>query len=112
MDNLATGSLENVSGLDVELLVGSILDAELLDRALDGVDAVVHLAALPSVPRSLLDPLASHHANATGTVMVLEAARRAGGPHLLVASSSSVYGANQTLPKQETLRPDQSVRTP
>jgi UDP-glucose 4-epimerase len=106
VDNLATGSLENISGVDVELLVGSILDAELLDRALDGVDAVVHLAALPSVPRSLLDPLASHHANATGTVMVLEAARRAGGPHLLVASSSSVYGANPTLPKQETLRPE------
>ncbi|MFD3412106.1 NAD-dependent epimerase/dehydratase family protein [Streptomyces cyaneofuscatus] len=62
-----------------------------------------HLAALPSVPRSLQDPLASHHANATGTLQVLEAARRAGGPHVIAASSSSVYGANPHLPKHEDL---------
>ncbi len=55
-----------------------ILDGELLDAALAGADAVVHLAAIPSVPRSVKDPAASHHANATGTLMVLEAARRAG----------------------------------
>lgn len=66
-------------------------------------DAVVHLAALPSVPRSLQNPLASHHANATGTLQVLEAACRAGGPHVIAASSSSVYGANPHLPKHEEL---------
>src|SRR5262249_37060754 len=55
----------------------------------------------PSVPRSLADPVASHVANATGTLEVLEAARRAGSPSLVVASSSSVYGASPTLPKQE-----------
>src|SRR5205823_2733345 len=64
---------------------------------------IVHLAARPSVPRSLADPVASHAANATGTIQVLEAARRAGGPHVIVASSSSVYGDNPTLPKHEQL---------
>ena len=66
---------------------------------------MVHLAARPSVPRSIADPLASHEANATGTMQVLEAVRRAGGPQLIVASSSSVYGANPTLPKSESLTP-------
>ena len=63
----------------------------------------MHLAARPSVPRSLADPVASHAANATGTVKVLEAARSAEVPHVVVASSSSVYGANPTLPKREDL---------
>src|SRR5262245_32065235 len=67
-------------------------------------DAIVHLAARPSVPRSLADPMASHQANATGTLVVLEAARLAARtPHVIVASSSSVYGANPTLPKNEEL---------
>src|SRR5262249_38428039 len=64
---------------------------------------VVHLAARPSVPRSIQDPMATHRVNATGTMEVLEAARRAGRPHLIVASSSSVYGANPGLPKHEQL---------
>jgi UDP-glucose 4-epimerase len=63
----------------------------------------VHLAARPSVPRSVADPLPSHDANATGTLNVLEAARRAGDVHVVVASSSSVYGANTTLPKVEDM---------
>jgi UDP-glucose 4-epimerase len=72
---------------------------------MDGCDSVVHLAARPSVPKSLKDPIASHEANATGTIRVLEAARAAGGPQVIVASSSSVYGGNQTLPKSEDLTP-------
>ena len=72
-------------------------------RLLAGADAVVHLAARPSVPRSLEDPVASHEANATGTVRVLEAARRRGRPQVMVASSSSVYGANPALPKREDM---------
>ena len=104
LDDLSTGFAENLNGLDLRLLEGSILDRSLLDDALDGADAVVHLAALPSVPRSVADPMSSHHANATGTLEVLEAARRAGGPHVVVASSSSVYGANPELPKHEDLR--------
>ena len=103
VDDLSTGDRANLDGLDVELAEGSILDGALLDRALRGADAVVHLAAVPSVPRSIADPVASHLANATGTVEVLEAVRRAGDPHLIVASSSSVYGRNPQLPKHEDL---------
>lgn len=104
VDDLSTGDAENLRERRARLLVGSILDPDLLDAALDGADAVVHLAALPSVPRSVADPLRSHHVNATGTVEVLQAVRRAGGPHLVVASSSSVYGRNPRLPKHEGLR--------
>jgi len=103
IDDLSTGSRGNLEGLSVEVVTGSILDDNALDRAFGGADAVVHLAALGSVPRSVEDPLASHHANATGTVMVLEAARRHGDLHTVVASSSSVYGSNPALPKHEDL---------
>jgi UDP-glucose 4-epimerase len=101
LDDLSVGLRTNLDGLDVELVEGSILDPAALDAAMAGCGAVVHLAALPSVPRSLSDPLASHHANATGTLMVLEAARRHRVGHVLVASSSSVYGMNPALPKTE-----------
>ncbi|MET8092068.1 NAD-dependent epimerase/dehydratase family protein [Micromonospora sp. NPDC005220] len=101
LDDLSVGLRTNLDGLDVELIEGSILDPAALDAAMVGREAVVHLAALPSVPRSLSDPVASHHANATGTLMVLEAARRHGVGHVLVASSSSVYGMNPALPKAE-----------
>ncbi|MFE2726428.1 NAD-dependent epimerase/dehydratase family protein [Kitasatospora sp. NPDC059327] len=104
VDDLSTGSKANLAGVDAALFEGSVLDRDLLDEAFAGADAVVHLAALPSVPRSVADPLASHHANATGTLEVLEAARRAGGPYVAAASSSSVYGANRELPKRETMR--------
>ncbi|MEV0005026.1 NAD-dependent epimerase/dehydratase family protein [Micromonospora sp. NPDC050980] len=105
VDDLSTGSVENLRGLPVELLVGSVLDPELLDRAMVGAASVVHLGALGSVPRSIDDPLRSHHANATGTLTVLEAARRHGVAQCVLASSSSVYGANPVLPRQEGLRP-------
>ncbi len=104
VDDLSTGSRANLEGTGIRLLEGTILDPGVLDEACDGADAVVHLAALPSVPRSVLDPVASHHANATGTLEVLQAARRAGGLHVMVASSSSVYGANRELPKREAMR--------
>jgi UDP-glucose 4-epimerase len=103
LDDVSTGRRENLAGLDVRLVEGTVLDADLLEDAFAGADAIVHLGALGSVPRSVADPLASHHANATGTVMVLEAARRHGGLHTIVASSSSVYGSNPTLPKHEDL---------
>jgi UDP-glucose 4-epimerase len=103
VDDLSTGDLENLRDLDVTLVEGTILDPEILDTAMQDASAVVHLAARPSVPRSITDPVASHLANATGTVEVLEAARRAGNLHVVVASSSSVYGANPTLPKREDL---------
>ncbi|GAA4403431.1 NAD-dependent epimerase/dehydratase family protein [Ornithinibacter aureus] len=104
LDDLSTGSRVNLDGTGVRLIEGSILDREALDTACQAADAVVHLAALPSVPRSVIDPVASHHANATGTLEVLQAARRAGGIQVVVASSSSVYGANRELPKREGMR--------
>jgi UDP-glucose 4-epimerase len=105
LDDLSTGSLANLAGLDVKLVEGSILDPSRLADAVFGSDAVVHLAAVPSVPRSLRDPLRSHEVNATGTLRVLEAARRNGGTPVVLASSSSVYGANPQLPKVEDMRP-------
>lgn len=103
VDDLSTGSRANLEGLPVELVEGSVLDDEVLDAGMAGADAVVHLAARPSVPRSIAEPVPCHEVNATGTVKVLEAARRHGVGHLVVASSSSVYGANPELPKHEAL---------
>jgi len=106
LDDLSTGRRSNLDGLDTDRLTfveGSILDDDALDQTFGGADAVVHLAALGSVPRSIADPMATMATNATGTVMVLEAARRHGRLHTIVAGSSSVYGANPTLPKHEDL---------
>jgi UDP-glucose 4-epimerase len=104
LDDLSTGLRQNLAhSASVELVEGSILHDGDLDRVMEGAEAVVHLAARPSVPRSLSDPMATHHVNATGTMMVLEAARRHGSPHVVVASSSSVYGANPALPKREDM---------
>jgi UDP-glucose 4-epimerase len=103
IDDLSTGQRSNLGACDVELVEGSILDADALAAAVDGVDAIVHLAARPSVPRSIVDPVATHEANTVGTVRVLEAARLLDDAHVIVASSSSVYGANPTLPKREDI---------
>ena len=102
IDDLSTGTADNLSGLDLDLRVASILDEAALASAAANVDSIVHLAAIPSVPRSVAAPLPSHEVNATGTLRVLEAAR-AVGAHVTVASSSSVYGANPELPKRETM---------
>ena len=102
LDDFSTGSPENLTNSpSVKVVEGSILSVDDLDAVMDGTDAVMHLAARPSVPRSLTDPMATHEVNATGTMMVLEAARRHGADHVVVASSSSVYGANPVLPKRE-----------
>lgn len=102
-DDLSSGFEENLSGSGAVLVEGTILDTEALAEVTEAAGAIVHLGARPSVPRSIKDPVASHDANATGTMNVLEAARRAGGAHVIAASSSSVYGANPTLPKHEAL---------
>lgn len=101
IDDLSTGRIENLDGLDVSFSEGSILDYELLQSVTRGVDAVIHLAAIGSVPRSVGAPRPSHDANATGTLNVLEAARENGISQVIVASSSSVYGSNKALPKSE-----------
>lgn len=102
LDDLSSGFAANLDGAAAKLVEGSILDRGLLDDVVAGASSVVHLAARPSVPRSLLDPIASHAVNATGTLYVLEAAR-AHGAHVVVASSSSVYGDTAVLPKHEEL---------
>ena len=102
LDDLSTGSAENLRGIDAKLVEGSILNRDLLAEIVDTADAVVHLAALPSVPRSLADPLRTHEVNTTGTVYVLEACRRK-SLHVVAASSSSVYGGVSVSPKHEDL---------
>ncbi len=102
LDDLSTGALANLDGLDVEFVQGSILDRDLVEKVVDRADAVIHLAARPSVSRSLADPMASHEANASGTVIVLEVCREK-SVHLVAASSSSVYGSVPDLPKHEDL---------
>ena len=103
VDDFSTGARDNLEGLDLELHEGTILDRELLDRAFAGADAVVHLAALVSVPWSVEDPDDNHARNATGTLEVLQAARRARIDYVAVASSAAVYGANPGLPKHELM---------
>jgi nucleoside-diphosphate-sugar epimerase len=107
IDNFFSGKRENLAEVakDVELVEGDIRDEGALARALTGVDLVFHEAAIPSVPRSLADPIASHDANATGTLKVLAAAQKAGVRRVIYAASSSAYGDTPTLPKVETMRP-------
>lgn len=102
IDDLSTGYIRNIEGLKIDFVEGSILNDSLLAKAMTGCDAVVHLAARPSVPRSIAEPQRSHEVNATGTLRVLDAARDLNDPLVIVASSSSVYGANPVLPKSET----------
>lgn len=101
IDDLSTGHRQNLDGLRLKFVEGSILQQKCLDGAMSGVDSVIHLAALGSVPRSIADPSTTHAVNATGTLAVLESARAAGVNHVVVASSSSVYGMNPAMPKSE-----------
>ena len=105
LDNLCTGQRENLDGLDVELVEGSVAVADDVARAIRGVEQVVHLAALPSVARSLERPLDTHEACVTGTVQVLNAAREVGA-RVVYAGSSSAYGNQQEKQKHEALRED------
>jgi UDP-glucose 4-epimerase len=107
LDNFSTGKRENLQDLAGQLAVveGDILDAALLDRVFAGADVVFHEAAIPSVPRSLAAPLPSHNANATGTLNVLEAARRCRVRRVVYAGSSSAYGEPPSLPVVETMAP-------
>src|SRR3954447_16416516 len=107
LDDFSYGKRANLvaGGGTPEVIEASILDAGALDRAFAGVEVVFHEAAIPSVPRSLAAPVASHEANATGTLMVLEAARRQRVRRVVYAGSSSAYGETPTLPKVETICP-------
>jgi UDP-N-acetylglucosamine/UDP-N-acetyl-alpha-D-glucosaminouronate 4-epimerase len=102
LDSFATGRRENLVHLpDVEIVEGDVQSFERAHHAVRGCEAVLHEAALPSVPRSIQDPLTSNAVNVTGTLNVLLAARDAGVRRVVYASSSSVYGANDQLPKRE-----------
>ena len=107
LDNFSSGKRENLQDLADKLVVveGDILDAAVLDRVFAGADVVFHEAAIPSVPRSLAAPVASHNANATGTLNALEAARRCQVRRVVYAGSSSAYGEPPSLPVVETMAP-------
>jgi nucleoside-diphosphate-sugar epimerase len=103
-DNLITGKRSNLDHLsDVEFLEGDLADLSFARRAVDGAEYVLHQAAIPSVPRSVKDPITSNRANVDGTLNVLVAARDAGVKRLVFAGSSSAYGNTATLPKREDM---------
>jgi UDP-glucose 4-epimerase len=103
LDNFSTGRRENLAAFlkNIELFEGDLCDQDLVREAMRGVDFVLHQAALPSVQRSLEDPVSTHRVNVEGTLCVLLAARDASVRRLVYASSSSVYGNAPELPKQE-----------
>lgn len=103
LDNFSTGALVNLVRVrgQVRVFDGDITDLEAVRTAIEGVEIVFHQAALASVPRSIANPLATHHACATGTLNVLLAARQAGARRVVYAASSSAYGASRKLPKHE-----------
>src|SRR2546428_4102690 len=107
VDNLSTGDAANLAGSDgaIEFLRGDLGEADVCRRAVADVEVVFHLAALPSVPRSLKDPWASHAANVNATMRLLEACRAAQVRRIVYSSSSSVYGDTTVLPKVELAEP-------
>jgi UDP-glucose 4-epimerase len=105
LDNFSTGSRENLKGLDVELIEGDLTSYHMVQRAVKGVDYILHQGALPSVPRSVNDPIASVNVNVMGTLNVLTAAMEEGIKRMVYASSSSIYGDSPELPKHEDMLP-------
>ena len=105
LDSFATGHRENLSDLrgQIGVVEGDIRDLETVEEAVDGIEVILHEAALPSVPRSIRAPMTTTDVNVGGTVMLLSAARKAGVRRVVFASSSSVYGQNEELPKTERL---------
>jgi len=105
LDNFSTGSRDNLKGLDIELIEGDLTSYHTVQRAVKGMDYVLHQGALPSVPRSVNDPIASVNVNVLGTLNVLTAAHEARVKRVVYASSSSIYGDSPELPKKETMLP-------
>ena len=101
-DSLITGKRSNLDHIPgIEFVEGDLADLEFAKRAADGCEYVLHQAAIPSVPRSVKDPITSNRANVDGTLNILVAAREAGAKRLVFAASSSAYGDTPTLPKHE-----------
>jgi len=109
IDDLSTGYISNIQELidnkSITLIKGSITDLKLLHKNFKNVDYVFHQAAIPSVPRSIKDPVRSNNVNVNGTLNVLVAAKDNDIKKVVYASSSSVYGDTPTLPKQEDMNP-------
>ena len=108
IDDLSTGHLENVTeiGGDIDFIQASLTDANALSRALQNVEWVFHEAAIPSVPRSVAEPVETHEASVNATFSLLMAAREHKVRRLVYAASSSAYGDQPELPKREDMRPD------
>jgi UDP-N-acetylglucosamine/UDP-N-acetylgalactosamine 4-epimerase len=111
LDNLATGNRANLhlattaTQANLELIWGDLRSYHIVQEAVQGVEYILHQAALPSVPRSVKDPLTAHEVNVAGTLNLLHVALKAGVKRLVFASSSSIYGDNPTLPKVESMTP-------
>jgi UDP-glucose 4-epimerase len=107
VDNLSTGHRENLAHLEgrYEWVEGDLADFEICRRAAEGAGVVIHQAAIPSVPRSVREPIPSHASGPTATLHMLEAARQAGARRFLFAASSSAYGNTEELPKHEGMYP-------
>ncbi len=108
IDNFSTGRRENLTEMlsRIDFREADILDLDAMHKACAGVDYVLHQAAIPSVPKSVLDPLGSNRANVDGTLNVLVAARDAKVKRVVYAASSSAYGDTPTLPKHEAMTPN------
>jgi nucleoside-diphosphate-sugar epimerase len=108
IDNLTTGKVTNIKNIldKIKFIQGDIRDLNLLKKLMKEVDYVFHQAAIPSVPRSVKDPIASNRTNVEGTLNVLVAAKDNNVKKVIYASSSSVYGDTLTLPKVETMKPN------
>src|SRR3989440_4665040 len=108
IDNFSTGKRANVEPFedDAEVIEADLAEAKNLAQFLKGADYVIHQAAIPSVPKSIIDPIKSHHANVDGTLKLLVACREAGVKRVVYASSSSLYGDSPTLPKHEEMMPN------
>jgi UDP-glucose 4-epimerase len=107
IDNFSSGKRENFADYarEVDLIEADILDPAAIRRAVEGAEVVIHHAAIPSVPKSMAEPIENHEANATGTLRVLHAAKQAGVRRVVYAASSAAYGDAPELPKVETMAP-------
>jgi len=113
IDNFSTGKRENLPvplgkefNSDIEFFEGDIRSYHIVRQAVNGIEVILHQAALPSVPRSINDPITTNEVNVMGTLNILDAAKDAGVKRIVYASSSSVYGDNPVLPKKEDMLPN------
>jgi len=106
IDNLLTGKIENISNFlkKIEFLEADLRDMDMVQKAVRGVDYILNQAAIPSVPRSIIDPISSNSANVDGTLNLLVVAKEAKVRRVVIASSSSVYGDSEVLPKSEDMK--------